>query len=309
MRQLSSASCSTHRFILYLSLDTSAWLLAIITIERFIAVCRPQKHKAIRTANMAVKIIASLLLVQIAFNIHVFWTRGTHYEQLESQKLSVDAHCGYTSRSTRYFWTNHQGWLSMVWYCFIPFSTMFILNIFIIRRLRRLKDSSLQRNASGMSSTGITKQANSMTRMLLCVTLYFMVVSVPVFVFTMFQHLLFYNNDAVDDHRIAKMELADASLTLLLYLNHSVNFFLYCLTGRRFRRELKVMFGFLKSFPQIGSTKKKKRSSIREPSPAKQKGDQNFLDPSYHALTTGSSPVMNRSTNNETTTSVNISGL
>ena len=33
----------------------------------------------------------------------------------------------------------------------------------------------------------------------------------------------------------ARMEIADFVFSVLMYLNHSLNFFLYCLTGKMFR--------------------------------------------------------------------------
>lgn len=262
VRQLSGASCKLHRFILYFSMDMSAWILGIVTIERFVAVCLPTKHRKIKTRGAALKILAALVLVQTIFNIQVFWTRGDHFQKIIDADTNEELplHCGYTSKKAHFFWAHHQGWLSMAWYCAIPFTTMLIFNILIIRKLRSLRnDSALSRGGSELSKTGITQQTNSMTRMLVSVTFYFLFVTVPILIFTMFQSVILYQHRPTPE-RLAKLELADAIMTAIVYVNHSINFFLYCLTGRRFRRELQAMCGCMKTFNKKLSASVKKRS-------------------------------------------------
>ena len=286
VRKLSGASCKIHRFILYFSMDMSAWILGIVTIERFVAVCLPTKHRKIKTVSAALKILAALIVVQVAFNMQVFWTRGDHYQKVYDAvtKEELPLHCGYTSEEARYFWTHNQGALSMVWYCAIPFMTMLIFNILIIRRLRSLRDdSALSRGGSELSKTGITKQTNSMTRMLLSVTFYFLLVTVPILIFTMFQSVILYKDqykdkksgEKPDPEKLAQLELADAIMTTIVYINHSINFFLYCLTGRRFRRELRAMCGCMRTF-------NKKLSSIRQRS-VKQ-SSKHYSSPGHRAM-------------------------
>lgn len=42
------------------------------------------------------------------------------------------------------------------------------------------------------------------------------------------------------DRDRAWMEVGDVLVSYLLYLNHSMNFFLYCLTGKTFRQKCKA---------------------------------------------------------------------
>lgn len=301
VRTLSQASCKIQLFVLYLSLDTSAWLLAVITIERYIAVCRPTKHRLIKPARVAFKIIGLLLSVQVVFNMHVFWTRGKNWEDPNdvNETDSSIINCGYTSHQSRYFWNVHQSWLSMLWYSIFPFLVMLILNIFIIKRLWKLKKSAKQKKLSNASFGSVSRQANSMTIMLLSITIYFMVIATPVFVFTMFQKSSLYAYGRVEADKLAKLELTDGIVTLLLYLNHSINFFLYCMTGRRFRLELKQMFCCMENIRKI---------TVKKPSV--QKGlapnSKEMLSSEYLAVKSWDPSLQQ---NGNITTSVNISGL
>jgi len=236
-------SCKLQRFILYTSLDTSAWILIAVTVERFLAVCMPQHHHFLKTPRHAFRAVGGIVLFQSAFNLHVFWTRGRQVIVAVEDNSTVIINCAYPTESARNYWTFYQSWVSMLVYCVVPFCVMLILNIFIIRTLRKHKRSMARKRSLSANSRKATKggiPTDSMTRMLLCVTLYFIIVTTPSFIFTMIQDVLFYK-DVVTAHQHAVMELVDGALTVLLYLNHSINFLLYCLTGRRFRSELIMM--------------------------------------------------------------------
>ena len=165
---------------------------------------------------MAMKIIAAIIGLHIITNLHIFGTRQV-----------IAGVCLYTSTSSQFYWMNVHDWISITIYCLIPVLTMTTLNGFIIARLRRLK-----KQING----GAVAKISSMTIMLLTITVYFVVVTTPIFIYTLYQrvHVDRYNQTAYSQ---VKLEMIDAVLTLMLYMNHAVNFFLYCLTGRRFRQE------------------------------------------------------------------------
>lgn len=260
-------------------MDLSAWLLGVITIERFVAVCLPMHHRKIKSVTPALKILSVVILLQIGFNIQVFFTRGKNWRQYIHPETheNITLECGYRFAEARKYWAYYQGWTSMLWFCLIPFSVMLILNIFIIRKLRTLKDDAMSRagtTGSSVSATGVTRQANSMTRMLLSVTWYFIVVTIPIFIFTAFQSRIFFDGNT-NDEQIAKFELADAMLTMMHYLNHSINFFFYCLTGRRFRRELNIMCGCMRKFNRkLTKTLTKRSAKLSSPSHKLPNGEQ-----------------------------------
>jgi len=55
---------------------------------------------------------------------------------------------------------------------------------------------------------------------------------------------LYADDPALDQARVyGSVRLALAATDLLMYANHAVNFFLYCATGQRFRRQLCAVVG------------------------------------------------------------------
>ncbi|XP_067928071.1 FMRFamide peptide receptor frpr-18-like [Watersipora subatra] len=236
IRQYSEWTCRFQRFTLYLALDSSAWILGAISIERFLAVCMPLQHRAFKVRSRALKIVLGIILFQTAYNCPVFFTYG---EQTFDNKTYP---CSFTSDAAKTYHTKYNTYISMVIYCVFPSVVMLTLNICIIVRLIRIEKSFL-RNATTTSRSQIN--AISMTRMLLCVTFYFIIVTTPSFIFAIFQEKLFAQ-EIVTPEDFGQSEVVDAIFTLLLYLNHSINFFLYCATGKKFKRELLKMLGCYK---------------------------------------------------------------
>lgn len=229
-------SCRFQRFFLYTSMDTSVWILAAVTIERFLAVCVPHNHKLLKTPSRAWKVVLAIVIFQMGFNSHVFATYGLQLKVINAT-LNMTFPCGFQSDASREYLTKYHGWLSFTVYCVIPFVVMLVLNIFIIVKLKNMRRSFTMNRKY---STPTRSQINtiSMTRMLLTVTFYFLTVTTPVFIFTIIQEWLF-TSSRITAEKYGRMEVVDAVLTIMLYLNHSINFLLYCVTGKRFKRELK----------------------------------------------------------------------
>ena len=219
-----------------MSLDTSAWILAAISVERFIAVCMPQKHKLLTTTSRAWKIVLAIVIFQILFNANVFITYGP--ETINGDNTTRKFECGFSSNSSREYLTKYHVWIAMAIYGIIPFTVMLTLNVFIISRLSKIKKAFASYSTS--STTSRSKiNTHSMTRMLLCVTFYFVIITMPVFIFEVFQQRIFSSKTKeITPEKKGQIEIVDAVLTLMLYLNHSINFFLYCVSGRRFKKEL-----------------------------------------------------------------------
>jgi hypothetical protein len=79
-----------------------------------------------------------------------------------------------------------------------------------------------------------TKDANvKLTIMLLTISFTFLATTVPMNVVMI--ATVVWRNEMDNPKQIAKLLLIRTISELLMYLNHSVNFFLYCATGQKFR--------------------------------------------------------------------------
>jgi len=81
---------------------------------------------------------------------------------------------------------------------------------------------------------GSGQQSRNLSIMLLTVSFIFLLTTTPSVVFWVFY--------AYWDPTSPVTILGPTVTDTLMYVNHSVNFYLYCITGRRFRTELQLMF-------------------------------------------------------------------
>ena len=87
------------------------------------------------------------------------------------------------------------------------------------------------------SNRRFTSDSNiRLTVMLLTVSFTFLITTLPMNVSIIAS--AFWNRQSDDLARMSKFQLVFTVAEMLMYLNHSVNFFLYCATGQKFRSEM-----------------------------------------------------------------------
>jgi hypothetical protein len=150
-------------------------------------------------------------------------------------------------------------------YSALPFCTLLVLSILIIKRvfhaeiisaqlqnLRQLhhyrqysltsspsltgRSSSLAINPIHTSSPSNTRVGRRVTFMLLSVSIAFCIFSAPMSLMQIIQSI------SKPGHNVTPLAIGKAIAELCQYVNHSCNFFLYALTGRIFRREFVRLF-------------------------------------------------------------------
>nr|AKQ63011.1 orphan G-protein coupled receptor 1 [Platynereis dumerilii] len=221
-KELSPGTCRFEKIIFYTSADTAIWILVAFTCDRFIAVCFPFRKSRWCTSRKAIIISASLLVAAFIKNMHVFWTRGAQYDE----NGTFIKNCGYPRPEYKNFERNVRPWLVFVLVNLIPFLVILSCNLAIVYKLlaaTRIKDIS--KPNSKYSQT---------TLMCVGVSFLFLLTTTPSVV-------MYIGRSEWDKSHTDAYEVAKAVTNVLVYLNHSLNFFVYCMSGKRFRREF-LMF-------------------------------------------------------------------
>ncbi len=232
MRNLSSLGCKVHIFLVYWSLQFSSWILALVTIERFLSITFPHPSKRYVTKRSAASLLCFVALVLFAVNVHFLLT----YTLIATGTGPNIAYmCTISGEKLTHFQLRVWPWIDFTFYCFAPFFIIIFGNIGIIIRLTCSWYNKQQHFITGNGSAKMT----NMTAILLTVTFYFILTTTPINVYLAIEYLYINNTDP---QLGAKLRLWWAILNMLMYLNNSSNFFLYCLSGSRFRRQLRHMF-------------------------------------------------------------------
>lgn len=218
--------CRFNKFFYYSSGDVAIWTLTLLTFDRLVAVCFPLRKIDFCTYRRAVTLCCVVVTLAVAKNLHMFWTRGTIYDQTGN----VKSHCGAPAPYT-HFEKFVRPWIVFTLVTLLPIAVILVCNILVIRVLAR---SRTIRASVGGGRTGHNqkKRRSRMTTMMcLAASFSFIVFTAPSIILVVLQP--YYSGDSYD--------IAKAVNNLLVHVNYAANFFLYCLGGRSFRHRLKVL--------------------------------------------------------------------
>ena len=266
-----------------------------MTIDRFVVVKFPLKAQRLCTPKSALKTMAGIGLFSLSLNFHNLFIN----RMVKSGDPEDPLRCWYTDRQAEFFTMKVYTWIDASIYSFIPFLSLTVLNVLIVRQVRMSSRFSKQfiqspektsgglerenstpssgdvelgsqssrktvgsyqtsretlncrvstitsahgdtpssnhkRKLGTKSTSGATSNAN-ITVMLLAVSFTFLLLTSPVVIVLLYEGYYLLPSSNVEK---ARSHLVHAVVDNLMYTNHAINFLLYCLSGRRFRREL-----------------------------------------------------------------------
>ena len=190
-------------------------------------ICRPRK---------AVQFACATFCLSVAKNFHVFWTRG--YEEFQEGQEMRSSNCGKPSRQ---FESYVRPWIAFALVSVLPFVAILAFNVGIVHTLiktRRPIESIPSLENSKRSATD--KQFSQTTIMCLSASFLFLFTITPSIVLLIGKP--YWTKPDYDYKYNKEYEAAKAISNVMVYLNHSLTFLLYCMTGRRFRVELVHLF-------------------------------------------------------------------
>lgn len=226
-RNASVWMCKLVVFLGYVCSDASAWTIVTVTIERFFAVCRPLNTRTIFTRAKFSNVCAfAPIFVFSAINSHFFYTVEIRTVQNVSLCYSVDKYDTLVNKT----WP----WVDAALYSFIPTTIIAVLNTKIVKEFIKAKKKRkiLTRDLLHKHTVGSRK----FTVMLLLISMCFLVTTLPNNIALIVTAL--WNNHGESDENIVIFTLIKTVTELLMYTNHAVNFFLYCASGEKFRKQL-----------------------------------------------------------------------
>ncbi len=238
LRQYNPWSCKIHIVMTYMSGDIAIWLLIAVTIDRFVAIVLPLKAKNVCTPCKAIYACTVVSVLAFAKSARMFWTKGEYVYKRSDGSLDVNI-CGNTSPSYQNFEKTIQPWINVTFVTLIPTLMIFTLNITIIDTLWKMKRKvgMFSVNPQNMPCKK-EKDRREMTLVFLSVSIAFLVLIPPTFIVSAFDDYMGLTS--------SQRSILQQISAILLFTNHSCNFFLYCLTGKGFRREVKKIVCYWK---------------------------------------------------------------
>ena len=261
-KELHPFTCKLEKFAFYSSADTSVWILVLFTVDRFVAVCYPLKKSNFCLPSRAKICSFVALLFALVKNVHVFWTRGSEYRVVvdggggtgnETSDTSSDvlrelvSNCGRPTPEYARFEKFIRPWIAFTLVSVLPFTVILLGNVAIIRALltvRRVRaEHSLtavvaSTTAAVAASAAADKSLLQMTAMCMSASFCFLACITPSIVLLIGKP--YWASAPASANPV--YDVAKAVNNQLVYVNHSVNFLLYCVTGKRFRAGIAALF-------------------------------------------------------------------
>ena len=234
--------CRIYKVLHYTAGDISIWLLVAFTFDRFVAVCFPFSKQRVCKWKRAVIASATIAVLSLGKNLHELWTRGPEYKDNgELRRI-----CG-SQKQYHVFLDYVRPWIVLILLMIIPFILILVFNCSIVSGLvkaaRNRRESLAETLPASPSPSGTTgnkrRKSDSSnfrqtTLMCLSISFAFLICIAPSIVLLIGKPYWKYRGNLAYKN-------AKAISNFLALLNHCINFFLYCVTGQRFRDELKTM--------------------------------------------------------------------
>ena len=235
--------CTLAITVLFTSFLCSTLLILSMTFDRFYSIIRPHKAASFNTIKRAKVTIIGIIIFSILYNIpHLFISDHENWQCLPYGKA--------TGKSYGEFYY----WFSFVINYALPFMLLLSMNSVIIHKIRRRTLLSYKRNISNAVTGQNSKTKNSEAQIfaiLLLVTFGFLILTTPGYLLFLFIMLV---NFFASPKIFAGYYLFYNVSQKLHYTNHGINFFLYVISGQKFRSDLMRLFVSKEKVPESSST-------------------------------------------------------
>ena len=134
------------------------------------------------------------------------------------------------------FYQYHRDYITLCLLSIIPFSILIIGNLMIIYKIHK---SHVHRQEMTQTANQSTDDSQSMTAMLMSISVLFLVTQTPVIITNLIERRLNYNNLSLEYQY--GYYLLETFTRLLKFVNNVANFFCYCTSGKKFKSELVTM--------------------------------------------------------------------
>ena len=243
--------CKLYVVSVTLSSALSPWMLVAMAGRRAVSVVWPHRAAALALRSRGPARLVVGVIVGVLFLAYAHAGYGFALRVDRSGRASADRCLLVPDRGYQVFYYYFQ-FLSNALTSYVPFALLLAFNSVLVwavaRSVRAARERLTSGGGQGRQSQAAAirfreRQASSMTVTLIAVSVSFIVLSLPITVIG-----LVYKRPAYRDYRVGLVEhilaheMATVVFRLMWYCAAAVNFYLYMLTGTKFRAEFKRLF-------------------------------------------------------------------
>ncbi|KAL8592834.1 hypothetical protein ACOMHN_045988 [Nucella lapillus] len=236
-----AALCKFHTWLNAVTGTISCWCLVCMTVHRAVSVVLPHRVNLLCTPTTVFSLLALIATFSALFFSHFLIGIDRASDGNSTLNFCVD-----TSEDYLYFMENIFIYLDVMVYCLLPFIFLAVSNSILVWKLTMSVKAASRHLTHGDSDQvqARKKSANSVTLTVIVVSVAFLVLTLPnsAFLLVDYSAIFYVIGDEESRFAAAKQIFIHDVFYFFSITNGAVNFYLYCLTGRRFREEcLKVL--------------------------------------------------------------------
>ena len=220
----------------------STLFILSMTFDRCYSILRPHKAASFNTVKRAKITIATITVLSLLYNIPQYFL-----------SKSTGANCVPYAKGGQYVYGQVYYWLSFLINFGGPFLLLLIMNCFIINTLRKRFSSIKKQNTANkltqgqpqdqgqdhIQSSAVRTSEIQIYAILLLVTFSFLILTIPGTVILLYMIRVEVGNSP---QAYAEFYLLQNIGENIYYTNGGINFFLYVISGQKFRKDLFALF-------------------------------------------------------------------
>ena len=223
--------CFLYIFMFYVSSTCSTFFILSMTFERFYSIIRPHKAASFNTVKKARITIICIFLFSVLYHVPYFKIAESNGRM-----------CVY-----RNDWIYYS--ISIALRGLLPFLLLLVMNSIVIHNLRQrsrlftirsgVQGQNQGQNQNGGNKSKIKQSERQIYVILLFVAFAFIILVTPFYIYIFL--LNFYKSDSPSYY--SWLRLLRSVANSAMYTNCGINFFLYVISGQKFRTDLmKLLF-------------------------------------------------------------------
>lgn len=296
--------CQFYPVLMITTQQLSPLLVLSFTVQRYVAICHPFLKEKLCTMRKSVVIIIVLTVCCFCLNLmeSYFWTMNEN----DICDLRESAYAGgLTSFWSIWHWTTE-----LTIFGVVPFAIL-ILNILVIKERKRLseaekalnlkyqpkikkntkmvKGSSSKNAANGNvpASSGSGNRSSATTLTLLVVSTYLIITVFPVTICYILDPVFEFKGNPPPEsdieasrkyNRYQTYKDVNAVIYEIGKSHYALNFFIYMMTGKMFRKQLKLLFYKVFRRSQLEKENPYRRNSLPPPPTKNRNNNEPLLD-------------------------------
>lgn len=237
---LHTITCKVVTAADYTSSALSSWYLVAMTIQRAMSVVWPHRVNVLCTRKASCATTAVITVVIVVSYSHILYGYSMQAPNCQNSSCAI-CHCQTFSTNYYFFERYFLPWIDLILACLAPFALLLVSNTVLVRAVLTSARNARLRLAGGQSMhvTARETKASSLSMMLIVLSVTFFILTGPLRVYMLlYPYVTFIKENTPTDLTFSVLYIQCAA-------NNAVNFYLYCLTGAKFRHELANLFRVL----------------------------------------------------------------